>query len=226
MTELDLGGEAGGTSSNTPSYDGLRDATTLHSLDEVVLVDSANLAQKEQHLGLGVVLVAKEVVQEAAARVAIATDGNALVDTIRVSANDVVQLVGHAARLGNVGHGARSVEPRHHDVVKHASSVAKTEAARLDASNSGRADHAHTPLLCHLDELLGLLLWDALGDQCHSFEVLVGHGFHGSLVHGPERGEVDEDADVGVLRHCFLGGGIDWHQDLLSAPIELHIVVA
>mmetsp|Transcript_117758 Transcript_117758/g.377784 ORF Transcript_117758/g.377784 Transcript_117758/m.377784 type:complete len:469 (-) Transcript_117758:1060-2466(-) len=99
VAELHLCGEAGGAGADTPGDDGLRDAAALDRVDEVVFVHAADLAQQEQHLGARVVLVAQEVVQEAAARVAVAPDRNSLEDTIGVAAHDVVELVGHAARF-------------------------------------------------------------------------------------------------------------------------------
>ena len=52
------------------------------------------------------------------------------------------------------------------------------------------------------------------------------HGFHGAVERGPQRGEADEDVHVRVLLHGVVHALVDWHQDLLVAPVELLLVVA
>mmetsp|Transcript_71915 Transcript_71915/g.155306 ORF Transcript_71915/g.155306 Transcript_71915/m.155306 type:complete len:858 (-) Transcript_71915:25-2598(-) len=226
VAELHLRREAGGAGADAPGDDGLRDAAALHGVHELVLVDAADLAEEEEHLGLGVVLVAEEVVQEAAARVAVTADGDALVDAVGAAGDHVVQLVGHAARLGDVRHGAGAVQARHDDVVQHAASVADAEAAGLDAADGGRADEANLLVLGRLDDGLGLLLRHALSDDRHGLDVGIHHGIEGRLVDRAEGGEVDEDGGLRVLRAGLLRRGVDRHENLLSAPVELHVVVA
>mmetsp|Transcript_60820 Transcript_60820/g.98467 ORF Transcript_60820/g.98467 Transcript_60820/m.98467 type:complete len:506 (-) Transcript_60820:816-2333(-) len=226
MAELDLRREARGAGAHAPGHDWLGDATLLHGLDEVVLVHAAHFAQEHQHLCLIVVLVAQEVVQEAAARVAITSDSDALVHAVSLLGNHVVELVGHASGLGDVGHGAGAVEPRHDDVVQHAAGVANTQATWLDASHGGGTNESHAICLSDPDDVLGLLLWNALSNDGHGLHVWVVHGLHGSLVHGAEGSKVHEDRDVGVLLNSLLGGSVDRHQNLVGAPVELHVVVA
>eukprot|EP00441_Pelagodinium_beii_P038227 CAMPEP_0197645240 /NCGR_PEP_ID=MMETSP1338-20131121/18219_1 /TAXON_ID=43686 ORGANISM="Pelagodinium beii, Strain RCC1491" /NCGR_SAMPLE_ID=MMETSP1338 /ASSEMBLY_ACC=CAM_ASM_000754 /LENGTH=45 /DNA_ID= /DNA_START= /DNA_END= /DNA_ORIENTATION= len=45
MAELHLSSEAGGTSADAPSNNGLGDAALLHSINEVVLIKTAHFAQ-------------------------------------------------------------------------------------------------------------------------------------------------------------------------------------
>ena len=54
-------------------------------------------------------------------------------------ADDVVELVAHAAGPGHVGHAAGSVELAVQDVVQHAARVPDLEAARLDPAPAGPA---------------------------------------------------------------------------------------
>ena len=49
--------------------------------------------------------------------------------------------------------------------------------------------------------------------------------FHG-LVHRSERSEVDHHRGIGVFRNRFCGGGVDRDQCLVSAPVQLGVVVA
>ena len=48
---------------------------------------------------------------------------------------------------------------------------------------------------------------------------------HG-LVHRSKRGEVDHHCSIGVFRNSFCGGGVDRNQSLVSAPVQLRVVVA
>mmetsp|Transcript_79918 Transcript_79918/g.185577 ORF Transcript_79918/g.185577 Transcript_79918/m.185577 type:complete len:619 (-) Transcript_79918:445-2301(-) len=226
MAELNLRRKARGASAHAPGHDRLGDAARLHRLDEVILIRTTDLTQQQEELRASVILVAQEVVQESAARVPVSANGHTFVDTVRVAANDVVELIRHAAGLGNVSHGARPVEPRHDDVVEHATSVANAQATWLDAANGGRADEADLLLLSHLDELACLLLRHTLCNNRHGLDLRVLHGLSGGLVHGAEGGEVHKDGGVRVLLARLLGRCVDGHERFLSAPVELHIVVA
>ena len=93
------------------------------------------LAQKHNHLAVRVGLVAQDVVDERGAGVAVATNGHALVHAVGVARDNVVELVGHAARLGHVRNAAGAVQLGVDDVVHHAARVAHLEAAGLDASH-------------------------------------------------------------------------------------------
>mmetsp|Transcript_45507 Transcript_45507/g.102143 ORF Transcript_45507/g.102143 Transcript_45507/m.102143 type:complete len:240 (+) Transcript_45507:662-1381(+) len=99
VTELDRSLEVGCHSAHAPRNDWLRDATALDGLNDIVLINATNFAQEEQHLGPSIILVPCEMINEAAARVPVATNGDTLVNAIGVAANHVVQLIGHAARL-------------------------------------------------------------------------------------------------------------------------------
>mmetsp|Transcript_35104 Transcript_35104/g.88484 ORF Transcript_35104/g.88484 Transcript_35104/m.88484 type:complete len:204 (+) Transcript_35104:681-1292(+) len=178
VAELHLRGEARGAGAHAPSDDGLGDAARLHGLDEVVLIHAADLTQEKQDLGTTVVLVAEEVVQEAAAGVAVPADCHAFVDSVGVAADDVVQLVGHPTGLGDVCNRARAVQARHHDVVEHAAGVPNAQAAGLNATHGGWADHANALGLRRLDELTRLLLRNTLCDDAQSLDARVAHGLH------------------------------------------------
>mmetsp|Transcript_70292 Transcript_70292/g.86250 ORF Transcript_70292/g.86250 Transcript_70292/m.86250 type:complete len:234 (-) Transcript_70292:1264-1965(-) len=93
VSKLHLCGEAGSASANAPSNHWFCDAALLLGLNEVVLIQATDFTQQKQHLGLGVVLVSQEVVQEAAARIAITTNRNTFIDSVGVAGHDVVQFV-------------------------------------------------------------------------------------------------------------------------------------
>ena len=87
--------------------------------------------------------------------------------TNRGLADDVVELVVHAAGPGQVGHAAGPVEIAVQDVVHHAARVPDLEAARarLDPTHNGRADDGHLLAVGHLDQLPGVVLRNTLGDD-------------------------------------------------------------
>ena len=153
VTELDLGLEHARAGADGPGHDGLRDAAVLDGLDDAVLLDASDLAQEKQDLALGIGLVPQHVVDEGRSRVAIAADGDALVDPVRRVGDDVVQLVRHAAGLGDVSDGSLPVQLRGDDVVHHASRVADLEGAWLDTSYRGRSDDVDALLLGDVQDL-------------------------------------------------------------------------
>lgn len=59
------------------------------------------------------------MVDEGGAGVAVTTDSNTLVDTVGGCGDDVVELVGHAAGLGDVADGTLAVELGGDNVVHH-----------------------------------------------------------------------------------------------------------
>lgn len=73
------------------------------------------------------------------ASVPVATDGHALVHSVRGARDDVVKFVGHAPRARHVGHTAWPVQLGRQDVVQHATRVADLEAARFDAAHLQRS---------------------------------------------------------------------------------------
>mmetsp|Transcript_21118 Transcript_21118/g.38549 ORF Transcript_21118/g.38549 Transcript_21118/m.38549 type:complete len:252 (-) Transcript_21118:1968-2723(-) len=111
VAELDCSLEVGCHGAYTPCNDWLSDATTLDSLNHVILINAADFTQQEQNLCSGIILIPCEVVDEATTRISVTTNGDALVDTIGVAAHHVVQLIGHAAGLGHVRNGTWAVEP-------------------------------------------------------------------------------------------------------------------
>mmetsp|Transcript_72487 Transcript_72487/g.147049 ORF Transcript_72487/g.147049 Transcript_72487/m.147049 type:complete len:530 (-) Transcript_72487:1357-2946(-) len=225
MSELDLRGEARRARPDAPSDDWLVDAAGLHCFHDIVLIDATNLAKEQKDLAARVILVAQEVINESAARIAVAANCDAFVDAVGVPADDVVQLVRHAAGLGHIGHRAWAVEPGHDDVVQHAARVPDADAARLDTAHRGRADHANLLHLSHLDERARLLLWHTLSDDRDGLDLRILHRFHCGLMHRPEGREVDERHDVRMPLASFLCRGVDGHQNFLCAPVKLHVVV-
>ena len=144
MTKLHVGGEHVRAGADTPGHNGLGDPARLQEVAHSVLLDAAHFAEENEHFDVWVVLISEQVVDEGGARVAVAPDGDALVDPVGVDRADVVELVAHPAGPGDVGHVARSVEAAADDVVHHAARVADPETAGLDAANGGGPDDGDT----------------------------------------------------------------------------------
>lgn len=99
MAELHFGLQESCYGTDGPGDDGLVDPARLDSLDDAVLLDTADLAEEDKDLCFWVVLVAQHVVDEGGSGISVTANGDALVDTVGVCGDDVVELVGHAAGL-------------------------------------------------------------------------------------------------------------------------------
>ena len=64
MTELDLGLEHAGASSDSPCDDGLGDGAVLDGLDHAVLLNTTDLTEQDKDLALRVSLVSEQVVDK------------------------------------------------------------------------------------------------------------------------------------------------------------------
>jgi len=78
------------------------------------------------------------------------TNGYTFVHSIGLVRDDVVQLVRHTARFGNVCYGTGTVKLRCHDVVHHTTSVTNLERLRLNSTNSRRTNDGDSLLLCNV----------------------------------------------------------------------------
>jgi len=221
VTELDFGLEQTGNGTDGPSDDRLGDGAVLDRLDHAVLLDTANLTEKDEDLALRVLLVAQHVVDEGRTRISVTTNGHTLVHTVGGIRDDVVQLVGHTTGLGDVTDGALAVELGSHNVVHHTASVANLERTRLDATHGGRADDRDALLLGHVQNLTGAPFWDTLGDNGNGLDLGVLHQLHGGAVDGAGGGEVDHGVDVVVLCHGLFGGLIDGEEGLGGSPVPV-----
>jgi hypothetical protein len=159
VTELNLGLEHAGNGTNGPGNNGLLDLTRLDGLNDAVLLNTTDLTEKEKDLGVGVLLVTEQVVNESSTGVSVTTDGNTLADTVGGLLNDVVELVGHTTRLGNVGNGTGAVELGGNDVVHHTTGVTDLESTGLDTTNSGRTNDGDTLLGGDVEDLTSALFW-------------------------------------------------------------------
>ncbi len=153
VAELNLGLEHARTGTDGPRDDGLGDDALLDGVDDLVLLDATDLTQQHEDLAVGIRLVPQEMVDKGGAGVPITANGHALVDAVGVLGDDVVQLVGHAARLGHVADRALAVELGGNNVVHHAARVADLEAAGLDAADGGGANDCDTLLLRNMCDL-------------------------------------------------------------------------
>lgn len=219
VAELDLSGEHTSDSADSPGDNGLGDDAGLDGLDHTVLLNTTDLTEKDEDLALRVGLVAKHVVNESGTGVPVATNGNTLVHTIGGLGNDVVELVGHATRLGDVTNGTLAVKLGGNDVVHHATSVTNLVSTGLDATDGGRANDGDTLLLGDVKDLTCTSLGDTLSDDGDRLDLGELHELHCGLVDGTGRGEVDDGVDVGVLGHGVRSGLVDREEGLGGAPV-------
>ena len=147
MTELDLGLEQAGASSNSPGNDGLRDGAVLDGFNHTVLLNTTDLTEQHQDLALGLGLVAEQVIDEGGTGVTITTNGNTLEHTVGVLGDNVVQFIGHTTGLGDVADRTLAVQLGGDNVVHHTTSVADFERTRLDTANSGGTNNGDALLL-------------------------------------------------------------------------------
>lgn len=103
----------------------------------------------------------QNMVQKRSGRISVATDGNALINTVGRSRNDVIQLVRHTTRSRDIRDTSWSIELRHEDVVQHATGVTDLKAAWLQAANSRRSDYHHVLLVRLFDHSTCELFRDA-----------------------------------------------------------------
>lgn len=221
VTELNLGLEHAGASTNGPGDNGLGDDALLDGLNDLVLFDATDLTEEDEDLAVRVGLVAEHVVDEGGTGVAVTTNGDTLVDTVGVLRDDVVQLVGHTTRLRDVADGALAVELGGDNVVHHATSVTNLEAAGLDATDGSGTNDGHTLLLGDVGNLASAALGDTLGNDGNGLDLGVLHELHGGAVDTARRGKVDNDIYVGVLSHSLADLLVDGQESLRGAPVHL-----
>lgn len=219
VTELNLSGEHTSNGTDGPGDNGLGDDTALHGLNHAVLLNTTNLTEEDEDLALGVGLVAEHVVDESGTGVPVTTNGNTLVHTIGGLGNDVVELVGHTTRLGDVADGTLAVELGGDDVVHHATSVTDLVRTGLDTTNSGRTNDGDALLLGDVEDLTRTPLRNTLSNDGNGLDLGELHELHGGLVDGTGRGEVDDGVDVGVLGHGVGSGLVDREEGLSGAPV-------
>lgn len=65
----------------------------------------------------------------------VSSNGYTFVNSISGAGDDVVELIGHAPRAGDVGHAAWPVQLGCQDVVEHSTCVSDLKTARLYSSN-------------------------------------------------------------------------------------------
>jgi hypothetical protein len=157
VTELNLSLEHAGAGTNGPSNNGLGDDALLNGLNDLVLLNTTNLTKQDEDLALRVGLVSQKMIDKGGTGVSITTDGNTLVNTVGVLGDNVVELVGHTTRLGDVTNGTLAVKLGGNNVVHHTTSVTNLEAARLDTTNGSGTDDGNTLLLSDVGDLTSSL---------------------------------------------------------------------
>ena len=226
VAELHLCGEHLCASTDGPSNDRFLDLPRLDGLNDTVLFNTTDFTKQDEHLALGVRLVAKEMVNKSRARVAITTDGNTLIGAVGDDRKDVVELVGHASRFGDVADRAGAVELRRNDVVHHPTRVTDPEAARLDTADGGRTDDKDTFLLGEMEDLPGMSFGHTLGDESKALDLREPEDIQCRGIDRARGRKVDYAVDLRMLFHSFLDRGIDGKESLFGAPVELLDVVA
>jgi hypothetical protein len=237
VSELDFGGQHGCDGSDGPGDNGLGDHSLLDGLNDTVLLDSSNLSEQDQDLALGVGLVTQQVVNEGGTGVTISSDSNSLVDTVGGGSNDVVQLVGHTSRLGDVSDGTGTVKLGGNDVVHHTSSVSNLETSGLDTSDGSRSDDGDTLLLGNVQDLTCATLRNTLSDDGNRPDLGLVHKLESRAVDGTGRGKVYDllmlarvlDAhygathgvNVGVLFARLVNLLVDGEKGLRRSPVHL-----
>lgn len=221
VTELNLGLEHAGASTNGPRNNGLGDSAVLDSLNDAVLLNTTNLTQEDEDLALRLSLVTDQVVNESGTGVTVTTNGNTLVDTVGVLGDNVVQLVGHTAGLGDVANGTLAVQLGGNNVVHHTTSVTDLVGTGLDTTNGGRANDGDALLLGSDQDLTGTTLGDTLSNDGDGANLGAVHQLHGGAVDGTGGGEVDDSVNVGVLGHGLLNVLVDGEEGLAGTPVHL-----
>jgi hypothetical protein len=97
------------------------------------------------------------MVDKSGTGVSVTTNGNTLVDTVGVLRDNVVELVGHTTRLGDITNGTLAVELGGNNVIHHATGVTDLEATGLDATDSGGSNNGNTLLLGNVGDLTSSL---------------------------------------------------------------------
>lgn len=177
------------------------------------------------------------MVDECSSWVSITTNGYTLIYTICDSGKNVVELVRHTSRLGDVCNGTWAVELGGNNVVHHTTSVSDLEASWLDTTDSGWTNDGDVLLLGVVQDLTGTLnmrlavtsmwlmgmcaysLWYTLGDDGDGADLLKVHQLHCGAVDGTRRGKVDYDIDVGVLLHGLLDALVYWKKGFRCSPV-------
>src|SRR5271155_753007 len=178
MTKLHLSLEHAGTGSDSPGNNWLGNDAVLDRFDDTVLFNTTDFSEQQENLALRIGLVSQQVINKRRARVSVAANCDTFIDTICVVANNVVQLVGHAARLGDVADGALSVQLGCHNVVHHATSVADLECARLDAADGGGSDDCDALFLCGDHDLTSSSFWHTFGNDGNRPDLWYVHQLH------------------------------------------------
>lgn len=125
------------------------------------------------------------MVDECRSWVSITSNGHTLVHAVGSLGNDVVQLVTHTTRLGDVANGTGTVELGGNNVVHHTTSVTDLEAARLDSTNSGGANDGDALLLRNVQDLACTALGDTLSNDGNALDLRLLHQLQGAAIHGP-----------------------------------------
>ena len=168
------------------------------------------------------------MVNKGGSRVAVATDGDALVNAIGMNGADVVELIAHASGPGDVRDVARAIEAAADDVIHHAACISDPETARLDTTHCGGADDGDTLnymvdilirlmngdrrrwfffhlLICCFYDVSGEIFRDAFRDDSNSFQRRTIHGLHGDVIGRSQRCKIDHDVGVRMFSSRLFG---------------------
>ena len=144
------------------------------------------------------------MIHKSSSRIAIPSNGHALVNPIRMNINNIIQFIAHTPRPRHIRHTSRPVQLGPDDIIHHTARISDPETAGFDPAHGRGPDHDDALVLGLLVQGAGHVLGDALGDDGDGPELLEGHGLHGDVIGRPEGGEVDQDVDFRVFFTCFL----------------------
>jgi len=248
VTELNVGSEHLGASSDSPGDDRLLDLTRLDSFDDTVLFDTTDFSEEDEHLAVGVSLVSKEMVDEGSSGVSVSSDGDTFVGTVGRERENVVEFVRHSSGFRNVTDRSSTVKLGRENVVHHTvsdtplvsierielktrgiscspSSVTNSEATRLDSSDGSGTDDDNVSLLGSVKDVTSVTFGDTFSDESDSLDLREFESFESRLVNGSGRGEVDADVGIRALLYGIGHRGEDGEEGFLSSPVELLNVV-
>mmetsp|Transcript_2352 Transcript_2352/g.3694 ORF Transcript_2352/g.3694 Transcript_2352/m.3694 type:complete len:201 (+) Transcript_2352:1872-2474(+) len=172
VTKLHFKGKDGSAGSNAPCNQWFVDATALDSLTDFILIDATDFPQQYEHMHGRIVVIAQQMIDKSGSWVSITSNSDTFVDTIRISADDIIQFVTHTTRLGNVCHGTWSVELGHDNVIEHTSGISDTETTWFDTTHGGWTNDSNALVVCLLVELTSLGLRNTFGNNGNSFDLV------------------------------------------------------
>ena len=218
MPELNAGWQKRRAGSGNPGNQGLGDLALLQSSDDPVLILAAQLAQAGDHLYGRILFITHYMVEHGGARIAVSSDGHSLVNAVGVAGDNIEGLIEHASGLGDKSHATWPIELGGDDILYGSRGIADAKSPRSHAAYCGRADDylALGPGCSAQDA--GLPLRNALGNDRHHANALLGQRLHAGIKCRAVAGEVDHHIRLGIGLGRQRYGPEHGQDDLLASP--------